>query len=197
MENNLPVQLLKEPLDTQDTQDCTEGSVSSIEIKSNENFVDADEKQLLAQTIVFSFLQMKYNELKLKHSLIPAIGISTKHLYINFYDCINDVYLSSDTALEMFDERGGKCRVLVEIVVLLWLTLNYRYFCSGITEEMKNCKADFHKRLDDMISVYSEKFQRPVHVSSLANKQHEKKNWAAVRGKKVEKVFEKNEYFEI
>ena len=182
MENNLPVQLLKDPQD-----DLTEGSVSSIEIKSKENFVD----QLLAQTIVFSFLQMKYNKLKLTHSLIPAIGISTQHLYINMYDCINDVFLKSD-ALEMF----GDDKVLDHIVVLLWLTLNYRYFCTGIAEEMKDCKADFHERLGDMITVYSDKVQRPMKVSG-ANKQQEPKNWSLQQAKQVKKIFKKTEWVDF
>ena len=176
------MQLIKEPEDPQpeDPQD-SEASHSSI---------DADQKQLLAQTIVFSFLQMKYNKIKLTHSLIPAVGISSKHLYINLYDCINDVFLQSDTGLEMFGVKDGDKRMIVEIVVLLWLTLNYRYFCTGINEEMKKCKADFHKRLDDMITVYSDQVKRPVHVSI---KQREAENWAAFQGRFIKKEL-KNEY---
>ena len=187
MEDNLPVQLLQEQDEPQDEPQDYERSVSSVEVKSKENFLDADQNQLLAQTIVFSFLQMKYNKRKLTHSLIPAIGISTKHLYINLYDCINDVYLKSD-ALKMFGELHGKGKkhLLPEIVVLIWLTLNYRYLCTGITEEMKNCKADFHKLLDDMITIYSNKVKRPVHVSGAVEI-----DWSVECGKKSKPVFEK------
>ena len=192
MDDHLPVHILK------DQQDFSDDSVSSFDIKTNNNFDDADnQNQLLAQTIVFSFLQMKYNRLKLRHSLIPSIGIGTKHLCINLYDCINDVLLSSDTALEMFGECGRKRKVLVEIVVLLWLTVNYRYFCTGITKEMQKFKADFHRRVDDMINVYFDEVKRPVYVSDVTNNDHHKTNWAASGGKKAKKVFEKNEYFEI
>ena len=182
LEDNLPVQLLKDP----QLGDCTDSSVSSIETKPNER----DQNQLLAQTVVFSFLQQKYNKMKMKNSLIPAVGISTKQLYIHLYDCENDVCLSSDPDLQM--SGGGK--LIVEIVVLLWLTLNYRYFCTGITEEMRKCKADFHRRLDDMIYEYIDNVKRPLHLSTKTSKSS---NWAAVRGKKVKRIFDKNEYYEL
>ena len=187
MENNLPVQLFKST--TKDDQ--SESSVSSIEIKSSNHFSDIDESQLIAQTIVFSFLQHKYNKSALDNFLIPAIGISTSHLYVNLYDCENDVFLSSDKKLKIL--AGGK--LFVETVVLLWLALNYRDFCTGITEEMGTNKADFHRRVDDdLLCEYRDNVKRPLHLSS---KKRDNSAFEALRGKKVKRSFHKNEYYEI
>lgn len=60
-------------------------SDSSIEVNHLE--------QLMAQAIVFSFLQNKKNKGILKTFLVPAIGICGKKLVIHLYDCLEDVLL--------------------------------------------------------------------------------------------------------
>ena len=150
-----------------------------------------NESQMIAQTIVFSFLQHKYNGMWLKHFLVPAIGISASHLYVNMYDCENDVLLSSEKELKI--SSGGK--LFVETVVLLWLALNYRDFCTGITEEMIDIKAGFHRRVDDdMLSEYRDNVKRPFHMSSKKRENSEFEAFEAVRGKKAKRLFKENEY---
>ena len=184
---NLPVQVFKSAMQ----DDPSESSVSSIEVKSSTHFSDIDESQLIAQTIVFSFLQHKYNKAELENFLVPAIGISTSHIYVNLYDCENDVFLTSEKKLQFL--AGGE--LFPEKVVLLWLALNYRDFCTGITEEMKSFKAGFHRRVDeDMLCEYQDNVKRPFHLST---KKRDNSALEAGRGKKVKRSFPKNEYFEF
>ena len=180
MENTLPVQLFT----STQLNDQPERSVSSIEIESGNLFSDNDEAQLIAQTIVFSFLQHKYNKSDLKNFLVPAIGISTSRVYVNLYDCENDIFLSSEKNLKLLGKK-----LYDEIVVLLWLTLNYKDFCTGITEDMKSCKADFHKRVDDdLLSEYRDNVKRPLHLST---KKHDtSEDLGYVRGRKVKRSYE-------
>lgn len=133
---------------------------SSTEIKSSKTFSDADISQIIAQTIVFSFYQRKKNKEKLKNYLIPGIGISTKSLVVFFYECEEDVLLLTDSL-----DLTARCDSEMNIgaVVFLWLTLNYKLFCSGITEEMKKYKADFFVEAGKLLDVYRNEVTRPVH----------------------------------
>ena len=47
----------------------------------------------------------------------------------------------------------------MQTVLALWLTINYKYFCSGITRHMKdsNLTADFFKHVGDKRNIYEEK----------------------------------------
>ena len=185
LEDNLPVKLMK------DTDDSFETIDSSIETKSNENITEDECSQLLAQTIVFSFLQNNRNRFKLNNSLIPGIGISSRSFYINMYDSVNDVLLSTHS-LGLF----GVGKPLVDKVVLLWLTLNYRYLCTGVTEEMINCKSEFHRRLDDMLPEYTDNVIRPLRIPLQTNTQ-DKLNWYDGPGRKVKRSSDTNEYFKL
>lgn len=154
--------------------------VSSVEIKDSEFFSAKNEEQLKAQTIVFSFLQKKFNRDKLKNCLVPGIGISSERLYIYFYDSEHDVLISSDYKLDMFRRKR---KLIDEVVVLLWLTLNYRYLCTGITEEMKGFRAVFFQKAGPLLDAYRDNVDRPMHVPRQDNRCI-RDNWAAVPGKK-------------
>ena len=183
LENTLPVHIIN----STQLDDQPERSVSSI----GNHFSDNDEAQLIAQTIVFSFLQHKYNKSELKNFLVPAIGISTSRVYVNLYDCENDIFLSSEKNLKLLGKN-----LYNEIVVLLWLTLNYRDFCTGITEEMKSCKADFHKRVDvDLLCEYQDNVKRPL--LHLSTKKHDTSELGYVRGRKVKRSYEEIEFVKL
>jgi hypothetical protein len=137
---------------TTTTSDGTESQDSSV--TSNE-----DRNQLLSQNIVNSFLQCKLKKKILKNLLLPGIRISSKLLTIAFYDCENDVLLES-SVLELF---SGSMTLNYTVILFLWLTLNYRLFCTGITDEMKQFKADFYKRLDDHLYIYLNDVTKSVH----------------------------------
>ena len=184
LENTLPVHIIN----STQLDDQPERSVSSI----GSHFSDNDETQLIAQTIVFSFLQQKYNKSELKNFLVPAIGISTSRVYVNLYDCENDIFLSSEKNLKLLGKN-----LYNEIVVLLWLTLNYRDFCTGITEEMKSCKADFHKRVDvDLLCEYQDNVKRPLPLP-LSTKKHDTSELGYVRGRKVKRSYEEIEFVKL
>lgn len=126
-------------------------SVSSTEVKASSNFNEKDQQQVIAQTIVFSFLQRKENKLKgnLKHCLVPGIGISKKKAVIYSYDCDEDVLLGS-TQMDLFGYKS----ICYNTIVVLWLALNYKIFGTGITESMKNYKAEFFNRVGSFLENY-------------------------------------------
>ena len=186
LENNLPVQIFN----TTELDDQPERSLSSSETKSSDALSESDESQLIAQTIVFSFLQHKYNKSELKNALVPAIGISTSRVYVNLYDCENDVFLSSEKNLKILSGR----KLYDEIVVLLWLVLNYRDLCTGITEEMKSFKADFHRRVDDLLCEYRDNAKMPLHLST---RKHDNSDLDYVRGRKVKRTLKKAECIDL
>ena len=52
--------------------------------------------QLIAETIVFSFLQKKKKQHpELSHFLIPGVGIASNAMLLMFYDSEHDVFLES------------------------------------------------------------------------------------------------------
>ena len=150
IEDVLPVKVCTDTDDIPDEKLETQ-SVSSVEIKTGE-------RQLLAQTIVFSFIQHKYNRQKMKNCLVPGIGIDSKNLLVYFYDSENDLLLGS-TYLETFLNDY----LAVENVVFLWLTLNYRHFCSGPDELMKKYPSGFVKLAGEHIEKYRNEVKIPAH----------------------------------
>ena len=178
MVDNLPFKVLTDtpqeiPDDQSDTQSDTQSvnSVSSVEVRSEDKF-----SSLMAQTIVFSFIQEKYNRNKLRNCLVPGIGIDAKSLLFYFYDCENDLLLGT-TCLETFCPQDNE-PLVVDHVVFLWLTLNYRYFCSGPDEFMKKYQAGFQHA-----EKYRKEVQMPVHrkSSSTLNETPWYKNKVVIR----------------
>ena len=186
LENNLPIQIFN----STELDDQPERSLSPSETKSSDALSESDESQLIAQTIVFSFLEHKYNKSELKNALVPAIGISASHVNVNLYDCENDIFLASEKNLKILSGR----KLYNEIVVLLWLVLNYRDFCSGITDEMKSFKADFHRRVDDLLCEYRDNVKMPLHLST---RKHDNSELDSVRGRKVKRSCKKAECIDL
>ena len=165
--DTLPVKVLTDmanliPDDQSDTQSVS--SVSSFEVKSKEEFNSTkDECELMAQTIVFSFLQEKYNRKKLKNFLVPGIGVDAKSLLFYFYDCENDLLMATP-CLKTFSSQVNE-PLIVDHIVFLWLTLNYRYFCSGPDKIMKNYQAGFKHA-----EKYRKEVQMPAHRRSSSTR---------------------------
>lgn len=151
---DIPVTVQMEGMPALRPEPSAETAVSSIDNK----FLQQHKAQLKAQTITFSPLQEKTNKCKLRNSLVPGIGISTKYLLVNFYDSVHDVLLTSKP-LTIF--KGEE--LMYSTILFLWLTLNYRLLCSGLTETMKPFKAGFFDVVD--ISTFRENVRRPLHVS--------------------------------
>ena len=147
-------------------EDTAEDSDIEIEIYS----ALAAEMQLTAQSIVFSFLQNKYNKDRMKSRLVPAISISLKNYQIICYDSEQDILVSTvaDSAdTRLFDDTIKSLNYCS--VVALWMTLNYRLLCSGVPTNSKkirlrNVKAEFFERVGDHLNLYEEEVERPAHV---------------------------------
>ncbi|XP_045166354.2 uncharacterized protein LOC123529858 isoform X1 [Mercenaria mercenaria] len=167
-----------------DEEDQDDLSVSSMEMEASDfNFKDF--KQIVAQTIVFSFLQKKTCGNKLKNSLIPGIGMSKKKLIVVFYDAENDILLSTKPILLFGDKE-----IVYSALVFLWLTLNYKEFCTGIPDALKEFKASF---LPDPVlhQMYIERVERPLHIDHTKEEKAfpwSDKNVRTVVGKKPEVV---------
>lgn len=144
--------------------DASHSVSSATEIKTSDN----DHKQIIAQTIVFSFLQQKKNREKLNNFLVPGIGISAKNVIAYFYDCEEDVLLTT-VPLLLKEEQP---QLDIYTVVFLWLTLNYKYFCSGLTDEMKNYKADFFGVVGNNLDMYRNSVTRPVQSDHEKSKEN-------------------------
>ena len=109
--------------------------------------------QLVAETIVFAFLQNRLNP-NLKNSLIPTIGISYRKIVFQFYDPVQDILIDSEL-FDLFDEND-EC-LAFETILALWLAMNYELFCTGITKKMTeaNFTADFTSLVKpEIIEIY-------------------------------------------
>ncbi|XP_061162599.1 uncharacterized protein LOC133171817 [Saccostrea echinata] len=107
--------------------------------------------QLAAETIVFSFLQKKRHP-ELSNFLIPCIGIADNAMILMFYDSENDVLLESSPV--PLTSTTCKNKFSVEAVLISWLAINYRFLCTGLTDDMLPYKAGFFAQSKDMINVY-------------------------------------------
>jgi hypothetical protein len=150
-------------------------SVSSPDIKLAEAFTRKELSQIVAQTIVFAFLQLKLKEGNLKNCLIPGIGILKKEIIVCFYDPVNDVLLQS-LPINLIEENT----VSIKAVLFLWLTLNYRLFCSGITDDMKPFTADFVKRLGNCVKIYVDEVTMPMHVTQVHVSEEDLFPWSSM-----------------
>lgn len=99
--------------------------------EGTETSLELSREQIMAQCIVFSFLQKKLHPDYVNH-LIPSIGIARDRLVVFFYDCDNDVLLES-SEMPFITSQGG---LVKSTFLALWLVLNFKYFCSGITKGM-------------------------------------------------------------
>ena len=89
-------------------------------------------------------------------------------------------------------ENSVRKKLYDEVVVLLWLALNYRDFCSGILEEMTKSKADFHRRVDiDLLCEYRDNVKRPIHLST---RKRDNTELDAVHGRKGKRLCKQIEY---
>ena len=92
------------------------------------------------------------------------MGILKKKIIVCFYDSVNDVLLQS-LPINIVEEKT----VAVKAVLFLWLTLNYQFFCSGITDDMKSYKADFIEKLGNSLDIYLDEVTMPIHVPNVTD----------------------------
>ena len=128
-----------------------EESLSSSEVKDRSDLIQ-DRSQVISEAIVFAFLQKKYYP-GFNNYLIPTVGISKCEVLFYMYDPEHDILLES-TRFRLFEEPDSN-ELSYITVLALWFILNYKTFCTGITEAMKerNFTADFLSQVDSEIKT--------------------------------------------
>ena len=143
------------------------GGKSAIEVKQTSAALSKN-PQIIAETIVFSFLQKQWHPERDIY-LTPCIGVDSSSLLVMFYDSENDVLLES-TKVPLLAYEGGKMFNL-EAVLVAWLTVNYIFLCTGITDGMQFLKADFFNQARNKIEIYQSKLKiTNVGISTCENK---------------------------
>ena len=133
-------------------EDDIDGSLSSFEVEEHRNYT-----QIVAQSIVFAFLQKKMNPY-FENFLIPTVGISRKNVVFYLYDPEHDILLESS----QFDLIVDNTSLYYPTILALWLTLNYKTFCTGITKSMKerNFTTDILSSVsNDIKTIYKEQLR--------------------------------------
>lgn len=114
--------------------------------------------QVIAQTIVYSFLQKKTHPER-THFLTPCVGVGNSSMVVMFYDSEQDVFIES-SPIPLFQTTGpGEMAFDDTAILVSWLTVNYRFLSSGLTTAMRVCKGDFFKEAEEKLSVYEEELQ--------------------------------------
>ncbi|XP_069107858.1 uncharacterized protein [Argopecten irradians] len=133
------------------------GGKSSVEVKLKSSSGNLKRNpQIIAQSVVFSFLQKQMHPLS-RHFMFPCIGIGSGGLVVYFYDSEHDVLLESTyipwhvgpTSLE------DPAKVNLIAILVSWFVVNYKYLCSGLPESLKtDCKADFFTHAKAKLEIY-------------------------------------------
>jgi hypothetical protein len=114
--------------------------------------------QSIAQTIVFSLVQRQRHPNALHH-MVPNIVISPEKFEIVMYDAEKDVLLYSNSIF-LFNLDSPENRSLTsEAVLILWLVLHYRVFCSGLDKAspavLERCQSNFKNLVESKWDIYS------------------------------------------
>ena len=134
-----------------------EGSLSDAEDNIT---LSNDIPQIISETIVFAFLKKKENP-AFENYLIPTVGISKRDILFYLYDPEYDILLES-APFKIFESTWESGTLFYPTILALWFILNYKTFCTGITEAMidRNFTADFLSGATREIkTIYEEKLR--------------------------------------
>lgn len=151
---------LVEPLD-EDSENGSDGN-SAVENCLQRNH------QIIAQTIVFSFFQKKRHPER-NNFLTPCIGIGSSELIVMLYDSEHDVLLES-SSVPLFN-NDSSLKFSLQAILVCWLTVNYKYFCSGLCEEYQQHKSNFFVHAKEKIQIYEDKLSLGNVGNSRLNEQ--------------------------
>lgn len=100
--------------------------------------------------------------------MIPSICISKEKVVIYFYDCNNDFLLES-SEMPYITSEGA---LVKSTIISLWLALNFKYFCSGITKGMKDSGfvSGFFELVQNTLDLYKD-VTAPCETASSENEQ--------------------------
>ncbi|XP_069115430.1 uncharacterized protein [Argopecten irradians] len=133
------------------------GLKSSPRVKPSSSCLVRNE-QIIAETIVFSFLQKKRHPEYCQY-LAPCIGITEKEMVVYFYDAEHDVLLQSSPIFLHSQHRTSVGHISLTAVLVAWLVLNHKYLCDGLPEALKTRKAGFYDTAESKLSVYQNELQ--------------------------------------
>lgn len=148
--NDLSMEHLETPVSRSE-----EMSPAEVKVKSEALSGTA---QIISKAIVFSFLQKQTHPVK-KHFLTPCLGVGNASLIVMFYDSEHDVIFES-SPIPLFQKRGVNKYEFDDVAILVaWLSINHKFLCSGLTEEMKKFKCGFFKEVKEKLKVYEDNLQ--------------------------------------
>ena len=154
------------------------GGKSCVEVKRGEE----DVGKLIAQTIVFSFLQQTRHP-EYSNFLIPGVGACKSDMFFYFYDSKNDILLTS-TLIPIV--QYGELNPVAAIAA--WMVVNYRTLSTGLTGPLLEIKkANFFTVAKDKLKIYQKKLK-----AGLNDVSHKRK-LEAHRGN----IFTKPKYFKL
>ncbi|XP_069102358.1 uncharacterized protein [Argopecten irradians] len=114
--------------------------------------------EIMAETIVFSFLQKK-NHPEDDHFLYPCIGIKGDEMVVYFYDAEHDVMIESTPVPLHVKSRTSMGHINLTAVVVSWLVINHKYLCSGLPDVLQTKKAHFFDTVESKLSAYQNELQ--------------------------------------
>jgi hypothetical protein len=117
-----------------------------VEVKREDHCIN--NAQLIAEAIVFSFLQKKRHS-EQSNFLTPCIG--------TMYDSEHDVLLQSSDIVVM--SESCKNKFSVKAIFITWLVVNYKFLCTGLTVDMLPYKAQFFDNAKESLNVYQHELQ--------------------------------------
>lgn len=115
--------------------------------------------QSIAETISFSFIQKACHP-SFENHLVPNIMIDSERFRILMYDADKDILLCG-MDFPIFYEN----HLNITSVVILWLVLHYRIFCSGINdtpEELEKVKCNFTEVAGEKLEIYRKSLKAGV-----------------------------------
>jgi hypothetical protein len=92
--------------------------------------------------------------------MVPNIVISPEKFEIMMYDADKDILLCSNS-VSLFNLDVPENRTLTnEAVIVLWMVLHYRIFCSGFDTAsqavIENCESNFKNLVQRKWNIYSD-----------------------------------------
>ncbi|XP_033728757.1 uncharacterized protein LOC117317896 [Pecten maximus] len=177
----------------EDDPDCDSPGRTPMDEKGKSTCLSRN-AQVIAETIVFSFLQKKRHP-EYSHFLFPCIGVSRKEMVVYFYDSEHDVLLESSS----IPLRTVEGNVNVVSIIVSWLVVNHKYFCGGLTEELKKETSGFFCQAEQALPIYENQLQfgdidvgiswpKPKHRFNYVDdpsRVKTEKNWAEMIAKKL------------
>ena len=144
--------------------------LTSLEVEIADDFILKGKFQMRAQAIVFGFYRKRFNKNK---RLIPCVGISKTKVVFRFYDSVEDILLETHA----LDLCSYESHLSQHVILLIWLTLNYKYLGSETPERLKPYKSQFHTEFQSCIATYENAVVAPCHVKPSLQKERVYQKW--------------------